>query len=224
MYVVSSELVYFGVFSINLWNIIMLLHYSKMYMYSSRNVSVTPLLSFVSFFALSFFHLFIHFVHLSNFLIHSLIVLSFIHIFSYLFILYSFSWSFIHLLICLFINALLILLFSLWYNYSFIYSSSSSDNFTSEEEEEEDLDSESEENNSDTPKWALVCATSTEWEELAESFKKSKHRDEKLLYQTLSEDFVPEIEKMIEAKVSWVNDINYWLRFIMESVSRVKLP
>ena len=47
-----------------------------------------------------------------------------------------------------------------------------------------------------------MCATAEEWEQLAESYKKSKNRDEKLLYQTLSIDFVPEIPKMIEAKVS----------------------
>ncbi|EDO49295.1 predicted protein [Nematostella vectensis] len=54
------------------------------------------------------------------------------------------------------------------------------------------------------PQWMLVCSTATEWEELAESFKKSKNRDEKMLYQTLSEDFVPEITKMIDTKVSTV--------------------
>jgi len=91
--------------------------------------------------------------------------------------------------------------------FSFFFSSSSED-ISSEEDEEENLDSDQErENNSDRPKWSLVCSTAPEWEELAESFKKSKTRDEKLLYQTLSEDFVPEIEKMIEAKVSYL--MNY---------------
>lgn len=51
------------------------------------------------------------------------------------------------------------------------------------------------------PSWTVVCSTEEEWRQLAESFKKSKHKDEKMLYETLSVDFVPEIGKMIEAKV-----------------------
>ena len=51
------------------------------------------------------------------------------------------------------------------------------------------------------PSWTVVCSTEEEWQQLAESFKKSKHKDEKMLYETLSVDFVPEIGKMIEAKV-----------------------
>ena len=51
------------------------------------------------------------------------------------------------------------------------------------------------------PTWTVVCSTEEEWQQLAESFKKSKHKDEKMLYETLSVDFVPEIGKMIEAKV-----------------------
>lgn len=78
--------------------------------------------------------------------------------------------------------------------------SSSSEDITSEEED--DIDSESEEESSSKTGWSLACSLASEWEELAESFKKSKNRDEKLLFQTLSEDFVPEIGKMIEAKVS----------------------
>lgn len=52
-----------------------------------------------------------------------------------------------------------------------------------------------------------MCSTEEEWQELAESFKKSKHKDEKMLYETLSVDFVPEIGKMIEAKVVLVRVI-----------------
>ncbi|XP_031548780.1 cat eye syndrome critical region protein 2-like isoform X2 [Actinia tenebrosa] len=77
-------------------------------------------------------------------------------------------------------------------------TSSSSEDITSDEDD--DIDSESEEESSSNAGWSLVCSLASEWEELAESFKKSKNRDEKLLYQTLSEDFVPEIGKMIEAK------------------------
>ena len=47
-----------------------------------------------------------------------------------------------------------------------------------------------------------MCSTEEEWQQLAESFKKSKHKDEKMLFETLSVDFVPEIGKMIEAKVN----------------------
>ena len=73
-----------------------------------------------------------------------------------------------------------------------------SDNDNEEEqesEEKEELEKKS------RPSWSVICSTEEEWQQLAESFKRSKHRDEKLLYETLSVDFVPEIGKMIEAKV-----------------------
>lgn len=70
-------------------------------------------------------------------------------------------------------------------------------------DDEQDVDSEGKEDAQKKPRpsWTVVCSTEEEWQQLAESFKKSKHKDEKMLYETLSVDFVPEIGKMIEAKV-----------------------
>ncbi|XP_032222716.2 cat eye syndrome critical region protein 2 homolog [Nematostella vectensis] len=81
-------------------------------------------------------------------------------------------------------------------------SSESESDFITSSSSEESSEEDTEEENSEKkgPQWMLVCSTATEWEELAESFKKSKNRDEKMLYQTLSEDFVPEITKMIDTK------------------------
>ena len=84
--------------------------------------------------------------------------------------------------------------------------SSSSSSETSEEEESEGRE-DSEENPSKA-KWSLVCATAEEWEQLTEAYSKSKNRDEKLLHETLSVDFVPEIPKMIEAKVRVKTDVH----------------
>lgn len=71
-----------------------------------------------------------------------------------------------------------------------------------ENEDEQEVTSEGKEEQvkKDLPLWTVVCSTEEEWRQLAESFKKSKHKDEKMLYETLSVDFVPEIGKMIEAK------------------------
>lgn len=70
-------------------------------------------------------------------------------------------------------------------------------------DDEQEVDSEGKEDTQNKPRplWTVVCSTEEEWQQLAESFKKSKHKDEKMLYETLSVDFVPEIGKMIEAKV-----------------------
>ena len=85
------------------------------------------------------------------------------------------------------------------------YSSEESSEVESSEEESEDdeqsVTSENEEEPTSVVKWSLVCSTAEDWEQLAEVFKKSKQRDEKALFQTLTVDFLPEIEKMIEAKV-----------------------
>lgn len=81
----------------------------------------------------------------------------------------------------------------------------SSDYADDEDENDEDQEVASEgkeeQQKQDCPLWTVVCSTEEEWQQLAESFKKSKHKDEKMLYETLSVDFVPEIGKMIEAKV-----------------------
>lgn len=91
----------------------------------------------------------------------------------------------------------------------FIFSPSSelpSSDYADDEddEEEQEVDSEGKEDigKKQRPSWTVVCSTEEEWQQLAESFKKSKHKDEKMLFETLSVDFVPEIGKMIEAKVN----------------------
>lgn len=80
-----------------------------------------------------------------------------------------------------------------------------------ENEDEQEVTSEGKEEQvkKDLPLWTVVCSTEEEWRQLAESFKKSKHKDEKMLYETLSVDFVPEIGKMIEAKV-WLLACSYF--------------
>lgn len=90
---------------------------------------------------------------------------------------------------------------------SFVLSPSSelpsSDYADDEDDNDDEVDSEGKEDalKKPRPSWTVVCSTEEEWQQLAESFKKSKHKDEKMLYETLSVDFVPEIGKMIEAKV-----------------------
>lgn len=75
-----------------------------------------------------------------------------------------------------------------------------------DDDEEQEVDSEGKEDGEKKPRpsWTVVCSTEEEWQQLAESFKKSKNKDEKMLYETLSVDFVPEIGKMIEAKVQGI--------------------
>lgn len=81
-------------------------------------------------------------------------------------------------------------------------SSDYSDDDEDENDEEQDVGSDDKEGEEkkERPLWTVVCSKEEEWQQLAESFKKSKHKDEKMLYETLSVDFVPEIGKMIEAK------------------------
>lgn len=83
----------------------------------------------------------------------------------------------------------------------------SDDEDENDDEQEASSDGEEEQERKERPQWTVVCSTEEEWQELAESFKKSKHKDEKMLYETLSVDFVPEIGKMIEAKVVLVRVI-----------------
>ncbi|XP_070567879.1 chromatin remodeling regulator CECR2-like [Ptychodera flava] len=65
---------------------------------------------------------------------------------------------------------------------------------------ESESESESTECEDDTPKWQLICETVQDWEQLAETFKKSKAMCERALYKTLIEDFVPEIANMMATK------------------------
>lgn len=83
-------------------------------------------------------------------------------------------------------------------------SSDYADDEDDDEEQEVDSDGKEDGEKKPRPSWTVVCSTEEEWQQLAESFKKSKNKDEKMLYETLSVDFVPEIGKMIEAKVQGI--------------------
>jgi len=97
----------------------------------------------------------------------------------------------------------------IWFFFYFILSPSSEHHSSDYADDEDENDDEQEvasqgreeQDKKEQPRWTVVCSTEEEWQQLAESFKKSKNKDEKMLYETLSVDFVPEIGKMIEAKV-----------------------
>lgn len=44
--------------------------------------------------------------------------------------------------------------------------------------------------------WSVVCLTQSDWEDLAAKYKKSKRKCDRELYETLTENFLPEIVKM----------------------------
>jgi len=67
------------------------------------------------------------------------------------------------------------------------------------EEMEEDGDSEEVEKFTG-PTWSLVCSTEEEWLALADSYKKSRKKQDKELYETIAENFLPEISKMFATK------------------------
>lgn len=48
--------------------------------------------------------------------------------------------------------------------------------------------------------WSVACLTLQDWEELTEKYKHSKKKNDKELYETLSESFLPEIIKMFAEK------------------------
>jgi hypothetical protein len=75
---------------------------------------------------------------------------------------------------------------------------------TGQEENGVDEESECDEIRNEDGKrmWSLVCSTKDEWEELAEKFSNSHNKDEKNLHKTLTVDFLAEITRMLEAKVS----------------------
>lgn len=50
------------------------------------------------------------------------------------------------------------------------------------------------------PGWSLACSTPQEWENLTGSYKKSKRKQDKELYETLNENFLPDILKMFADK------------------------
>ena len=45
-------------------------------------------------------------------------------------------------------------------------------------------------------KWSVACLTQQDWENLTAKYKKSKKKQDKELYETLNENFLPEIVKM----------------------------
>ncbi|XP_046579160.1 cat eye syndrome critical region protein 2 homolog [Haliotis rubra] len=96
-----------------------------------------------------------------------------------------------------------------------VQEDTSEDDATEEEEDEateEEEEAEVSEDNEDVPlsvlkedavpvdRWHLVCQSLEDWEELAENFKESKVRCEKSLYRTITEDFLPEIPRIMEEK------------------------
>ena len=52
----------------------------------------------------------------------------------------------------------------------------------------------------ETPGWHLACSAESQWVELTNRLKKSKKKQDKELYETLSENFLPEITKMFSEK------------------------
>ncbi|XP_041367333.1 uncharacterized protein LOC121381963 isoform X2 [Gigantopelta aegis] len=49
-----------------------------------------------------------------------------------------------------------------------------------------------------TTRWHVVCSTLEDWQKLADSFKDATIRCDKILFKTLSEDFLPEIPRIVE--------------------------
>ena len=45
-------------------------------------------------------------------------------------------------------------------------------------------------------KWSVACLTQKDWEDLTTKYKKSKKKCDKELYETLNDNFLPEIVKM----------------------------
>lgn len=48
--------------------------------------------------------------------------------------------------------------------------------------------------------WQVICFTEQDWFHLAKRFKKSTSKAEKLLYHTLSENFLPELPRLFKEK------------------------
>lgn len=58
----------------------------------------------------------------------------------------------------------------------------------------------SEADDGDRTIWSVACLTLTDWEQLTDKYKKSKRKNDRELYETLSESFLPEIVKMFAEK------------------------
>jgi len=52
----------------------------------------------------------------------------------------------------------------------------------------------------DPPGWYLVCSSEVEWNDLVKKYKKSKRKQDKELYETLNDNFLPDIMKMFNEK------------------------
>jgi len=63
-----------------------------------------------------------------------------------------------------------------------------------EEEEEEKAEKEPR----DPPGWYLACSSEGEWKDLVAKYKKSKKKQDKELYETLNDNFLPDILKMFD--------------------------
>jgi len=50
----------------------------------------------------------------------------------------------------------------------------------------------------DPPGWYLVCSTENEWTDLVSKYKKSKKKQDKELFETLNDNFLPDIIKMFQ--------------------------
>jgi len=68
------------------------------------------------------------------------------------------------------------------------------------DENEKDDDAEEEEKKEmeprDPPGWYLVCSSQGEWNDLVAKYKKSKKKQDKELFETLNDNFLPDISKM----------------------------
>lgn len=76
----------------------------------------------------------------------------------------------------------------------------SSSSWRSAEETSTSSDSSSSEDEPDPPKWQVICQTEEDWQKLTDSFKKTRVKCERELYQVLSENFLPEIHSLFVAK------------------------
>merc|ERR1712098_639061 len=59
---------------------------------------------------------------------------------------------------------------------------------------------EAEEGPKEAPGWYLACSAQSQWDDLSGKLKKSKKKADKELYETLIENFLPEITKMFTEK------------------------
>ena len=66
--------------------------------------------------------------------------------------------------------------------------------------EDQSIDDDGEDTVKEAPGWYLACSAQSQWDDLAKKLKKSKKKVDKELYETLEENFLPEINKMFADK------------------------